>query len=174
VSLFAGGRCSPLRGEDASPTPPSQNLSLRSVPLGTEAWRKGLRSSDRPLIIRNVCSPRFCALAPQGQGQGPGQGPASGGTARVQPTSVLRSKTSAQLWLCQSGAIKSKGSPKRAKGPFGEVGSAHTRQGRCPCTLQGAEGPLTPAKPSVLPLKGGDAPTAQVVQFQRWKRGDDP
>jgi len=45
------------------------------------------------------------------------------------------------------------------------VGAAHTRQGRCPCTLQGAEGPLTPAKPSVLPLKGTDFPTAQVEIF---------
>jgi len=38
------------------------------------------------------------------------------------------------------------------------VGAAHTRQGRCPCTLQGAVGPLTPAKPAVLLLKGAKAP----------------
>jgi len=46
AALFAGGRCSPLRGEIARGKTPPTNPSVLSVVLRTEGWRKGLRSFD--------------------------------------------------------------------------------------------------------------------------------
>jgi len=96
------------------------------VPHKVKGARARSRAQDRGALPHTLpaLGPKRGKAFLRAQGHRCAQGPVADGTARVRRTSVLRSKTSAQLWLCQNGAIK--GVPGRAKGPFGECKGARS------------------------------------------------